>query len=125
VTFYMFDGPVTLFTKAMQFLPAASVLTREPAADTWIASTLLSFIAILLLPRQFHVAVVENNDEREIKRARWMFPIYLVLINLFVIPIAIGGLLTFPAGPDGDMFVLSLPLQARSTLMTLSALLCR
>src|SRR3954464_14740727 len=91
VTFFMFDGPVALFTKAMQFLPAASVLTREPAADTWIASTLLSFIAILLLPRQFHVAVVENNDEREIKRARWMFPIYLVLINLFVIPIALAG----------------------------------
>src|SRR5262249_38716908 len=122
VTFYMFDGPVTLFTKAMQFLPAASVLTREPAADTWIASTLLSFIAILLLPRQFHVAVVENNDEREIKRARWLFPIYLVLINLFVIPIAIAGLMTFPGGQvDGDMFVLALPLQAGSAPFTIMA----
>src|ERR1051326_5399224 len=107
VTFWMFDGPVALFGKAMQSLPAASVLTREPAADTLIATTLLSFIAILLLPRQFHVAVVENNDEREIKRARWMFPIYLVLINLFVVPIAIAGLMTFPGGQvDGDMFVL-------------------
>jgi len=122
VTFFMFDGPVALFTKAMQFLPAASVLTREPAADTWIASTLLSFIAILLLPRQFHVAVVENNDEREIKRARWMFPIYLVLINLFVVPIAIAGLLTFPAGNvDGDMFVLALPLNAGSSTFTILA----
>src|SRR5438105_2118708 len=68
VTFWMFDGPMALFGKAMQFLPAASVLTREPPADTLIAATLLSFVAILLLPRQFHVAVVENNDEREIKR---------------------------------------------------------
>ena len=75
-----------------------SVLTREPPLATLLASTLLSFVAILLLPRQFHVAVVENNDEREIKRARWMFPIYLVLINLFVVPIAIAGLMTFPAG---------------------------
>ena len=54
--------------------------------------TLLSFVAILLLPRQFHVAVVENNNEREIKRAAWLFPLYLVLINLFVVPIALAGL---------------------------------
>src|SRR6187455_3780473 len=115
VTFWMFDGPLALFSLASQSLPAASVLTREPAADMLITMTLLSFVAILLLPRQFHVAVVENNDEREIKRARWMFPIYLVLINLFVVPIAIAGLMTFPSGTvDGDMFVLALPLHAGS-----------
>src|SRR5262245_47739678 len=122
VTFWMFDGPVALFSLAMQSLPAASVLSREPAADIVLATTLLSFVAILLLPRQFHVAVVENNDEREIKRARWMFPIYLVLINLFVVPIAIAGLLTFPAGKvDGDMFVLALPLHAGSNVLTIAA----
>jgi Na+/proline symporter/CheY-like chemotaxis protein/PAS domain-containing protein len=122
VTFWMFDGPVALFSKAMNSPVAASVLTREPPLDLLLASTLLSFIAILLLPRQFHVAVVENNDEREIKRARWMFPIYLVLINLFVVPIAIAGLMTFPAGQvDGDMFVLALPLQAGSGVFTILA----
>src|SRR5215210_6481148 len=122
VTFWMFDGPVALFSKAMNSPLAASVLTREPPLDTLLASTLLAFIAILLLPRQFHVAVVENNDEREIKRARWMFPIYLVLINLFVVPIAIAGLMTFPAGQvDGDMFVLALPLQAGSSVFTILA----
>ena len=122
VTFWMFDGPVALFSKAMNSPLAASVLTREPPLDTLLASTLLSFFAILLLPRQFHVAVVENNDEREIKRARWMFPIYLVLINLFVVPIAIAGLMTFPGGQvDGDMFVLALPLQAGSSVFTILA----
>ncbi len=122
VTFWMFDGPIALFSKAMNSPLAASVLTREPPLDTLLASTLLSFFAILLLPRQFHVAVVENNDEREIKRARWMFPIYLVLINLFVVPIAIAGLMTFPAGQvDGDMFVLALPLQAGSSVLTIAA----
>src|SRR5215468_8189577 len=70
VTFWMFDGPGELFGKAMNSPVAASVLTREPPIETLIVSTLLSFIAILLLPRQFHVAVVENNDEREVKRAR-------------------------------------------------------
>ena len=122
VTFWMFDGPIALFSKAMNSPLAASVLTREPPLDTLLAMTLLSFFAILLLPRQFHVAVVENNDEREIKRARWMFPIYLVLINLFVVPIAIAGLMTFPAGKvDGDMFVLALPLQAGSSVLTIAA----
>jgi Na+/proline symporter/signal transduction histidine kinase len=122
VTFWMFDGPIALFSKAMNSPLAASVLTREPPLDTLLASTLLSFFAILLLPRQFHVAVVENNDEREIKRARWMFPIYLVLINLFVVPIAIAGLMTFPAGQvDGDMFVLALPLHAGSSVLTIAA----
>ena len=65
----------------------------------------------MLLPRQFHVEVVENNNEAEIKRAAWLFPLYLVLINLFVLPIALAGLMTFPAGQvDSDMFVLALPL---------------
>ena len=81
----------------------------------WSSTTLLSFVAIILLPRQFHVAVVENNNEAEIKRAAWLFPLYLVLINLFVVPIALAGLLTFPAGAvDSDMFVLALPLHAGS-----------
>src|SRR6266853_3345424 len=122
VTFWMFDGPIALFSKAMNSPLAASVLTREPPLDTLLAMTLLSFFAILLLPRQVHVVVVENNDEREIKRARWMFPIYLGLINLFVVPIAIAGLMTFPGGQvDGDVFVLALPLQAGSSVLTIAA----
>jgi len=122
VTFWMFDGPVALFSQAMQSPQAAAVLTHVPAIDTIVAMTLLSFVAILLLPRQFHVAVVENNDEREIRRARWMFPIYLILINLFVIPIAMAGLLTFPSGSvDSDMFVLALPLHAGSNVLTIAA----
>ena len=73
----------------------AAVLTREPQFGTLLAMTLLSFFAIVLLPRQFHVMVVENNSEAEIRRAAWVFPLYLVLINLFVVPIAVAGLLIF------------------------------
>jgi signal transduction histidine kinase/PAS domain-containing protein len=84
--------------------------------------TLLSIFAIVLLPRQFHVTVVENNNEPEIKRAAWLFPLYLVLINLFVLPIALAGLLTFPTGAvDSDMFVLALPLQGGSNVLALAA----
>jgi Na+/proline symporter/signal transduction histidine kinase len=122
VTFWMFDGPVALFTQAMEKPATAAVLTGQSSIGTMAAMTFLSLFAIVLLPRQFHVTVVENNNEAEIKRAAWLFPGYLVLINLFVIPIAIAGLLTFPPGRvDSDMFVLALPLVAGSDLLTLIA----
>lgn len=122
VTFWLFDGPAALFARALDHPEAAAVLTRKPAVDTLAAMTLLSLFAIVLLPRQFHVTVVENNSEHEIRRAAWLFPLYLVLINLFVVPIALAGLLTFEAGQvDGDMYVLALPLAARSDLFTIAA----
>jgi Na+/proline symporter/signal transduction histidine kinase len=122
VTFVMFDGPVALFTKAMETPHTAAVLTREPVWSTLVTMTLLSTVAIVLLPRQFHVTVVENRSETEIRRAAWLFPLYLVLINLFVIPIAIAGLLMLPRGSvDSDMFVLALPLSGGYELLALVA----
>ena len=122
VTFIMFDGPMDLFTKAMEAPRAAAALTREPVWSTLLVMTLLSTVAIVLLPRQFHVTVVENHSEAEVRRAAWLFPLYLVLINLFVIPIALAGLLTFAPGQvDSDMFVLALPLAAHSDLFTIAA----
>src|SRR3954465_2513948 len=122
VTFWMFDGPFALFAQALERPDTAAVLTREPVLGTILAMTLLSLFAIVLLPRQFHVTVVENNSEAEIRRASWLFPLYLLLINLFVIPIALAGLLTFAPGQvDSDMFVLALPLAAHSDLFTIAA----
>src|SRR3981189_3676109 len=122
VTFWMFDGPLALFAQALERPDTAAVLTREPVIGTILAMTLLSLFAIVLLPRQFHVTVVENNSEAEIRRASWLFPLYLVVINLFVIPIALAGLLTFAPGQvDSDMFVLALPLAAHSDLFTIAA----
>ncbi|MEO8808189.1 MAG: ATP-binding protein, partial [Burkholderiaceae bacterium] len=75
------------------------------------ALTLLSMLSVIFLPRQFQMMVVENVAESHLKRAAWVFPLYLLLINLFVLPIALGGLLHFGAGTmDADSFVLSLPL---------------
>ncbi|HEY6833091.1 MAG TPA: sodium:solute symporter, partial [Pseudolabrys sp.] len=122
VTFWMFGGPGALFEAAREHAQTAAIFSREPAFDSLLASTVLSFVAIILLPRQFHVAVVENNNENEIRRAAWLFPLYLLLINLFVVPIALAGLLSFEPGKvDSDMFVLALPLHAGSSVMTIAA----
>jgi Na+/proline symporter/signal transduction histidine kinase len=122
VTFVVFPGPSTLLGQALDHPNTASVLTRAPQFASFCAMTVLSLFAIVLLPRQFHVTVVENHTESEIRRAAWLFPLYLVLINLFVLPIAMAGLLTFPAGRvDSDMFVVALPLAAHSELITLVA----
>jgi PAS domain S-box-containing protein len=73
--------------------------------------TLLAMGAIHFLPRMFHMAVVENTDERHILTAVWLFPLYLLLINLFVMPIAFGGLLMGLPQEQADTFVLRIPLQ--------------
>jgi Na+/proline symporter/signal transduction histidine kinase len=122
VTVMIFDGPHDLFARAMDKAQTAEVLTRMPPIGNLLTMTLLSFFAIILLPRQFHVSVVENNGDAEVRRAAWLFPVYLVLINLFVVPIALAGMLTFPRGyVDSDMFVLALPLSAGSEILTLVA----
>src|SRR5580658_728510 len=122
VTFIMFHGPFALLARALEDPRTAGVLTRAPQLSSFCAMTALSLFAIVLLPRQFHVSVVENHSEAEIRRAAWLFPLYLVLINLFVLPIAMAGLLTFPAGKvDSDMFVLALPIAVHSELITLIA----
>jgi Na+/proline symporter/signal transduction histidine kinase/ActR/RegA family two-component response regulator len=122
VTFVMFPGPLALFERALTQPKTATVLTHAPPIAGFLAMTTLSLFAILLLPRQFHVTVVENRSEAEVRRAAWLFPLYLVLINIFVLPIATAGLLNFPLGHvDSDMFVLALPLAAHSSLITLIA----
>src|SRR4030088_152650 len=118
VTFWMF-GPVELIERAMKTPEAVRAINYTPSIGNFLTMVLLSFCAIMLLPRQFHVSVVENSSDTEVGRARWLFPLYLVAINLFVIPIAIAGLVTFPFGAvDSDMYVLALPMEAGSTLLS-------
>lgn len=90
------------------------------AYGQWFWMTLLAMLAILFLPRQFQVAVVENVDERHLRKAVWLFSLYLWMINLFVLPITLAGLMAFPGGQvDADMFVLLLPLAHRQELLAL------
>ena len=129
VTWGLFDGPGELFRRALADPAVGRLLHADPARpfafDQWLALLLLAGFSVLLLPRQFQVMVVENVDERHIRRAAWAFPAYLLLINLFVLPIALGGLLFFgPAstgGAEAETFVLSLPLAAHAPTLALLA----
>lgn len=120
VTYWMFDGLGDLWQQANARPEIRQLFTHEFNGGKWLTVTFLSLVCIIMLPRQFHVAVVENNSPHEISRARWLFPLYLVLINLFVVPIAVAGLLTFPQGTvEADMFVLALPLSAEADWITM------
>jgi Na+/proline symporter/signal transduction histidine kinase len=120
VVWGMSGGVAGLTQTALSNPKIAAVVQTLPDPAVWSVTTLLSAFAILLLPRQFHVAVVENHDRREIRTASWLFPAYLVLINLFVAPLAIAGLKMFPDGAiNRDLTVLALPLAAHAPFLAL------
>ena len=122
VVYWMFDGFDDLFTKAALNPRAAAVLAAPPDPLVWITTTLLAGFAIFLLPRQFHVMVVENRNVGDLRKVAWQFPAYLIAINIFVIPIALAGLIVFPdQQADRDFMVLSLPLQANAGIVALIA----
>ena len=104
-------------------IDASAIGAWEVQGSRWAALTMLSAAAFLCLPRMFQVMVVENDDERYLQIASWAFPAYLMLISLFVVPIAVVGLDLLPAGSNPDLFVVSLPLsQNQNGLAMLSFL---
>lgn len=112
VVWGMNGGGADLFARAAAHPDIARLLTDGPAmADgAWVTTTVLALAAVLCLPRQFQVMVIENTDERHLTRALWLFPLYMLLINLFVLPVAVAGLLHHRGAVDPDVFVVSLPL---------------
>ncbi len=119
VVFGLFSGPADLFAHA----PPDMLRTEDVFGPRWITLIVLSAAAIICLPRQFQVIVVENEEERHLATASWLFPAYLFAMSLFILPIAIGGLALLPAGADPDMFVLTIPLMAEAKGLALLAFL--
>lgn len=119
----MHDGIGDIFAQAAKVPEVARRLATadSPAAyGTWGTLIFLSLFAALLLPRQFQIAVVENVDPSHLRRAVWMFPLYLFLINLFVLPVALAGLMHFQgATVDADTFVLTLPMAHQQEALAL------
>ncbi len=119
VTFWLFDGPGDLFRQFNAADHGVSFVENSLHGASWVVLSTLSLFAALLLPRQFHVAVTENHNDAELARATWLFPLYLILINLFVMPIAAAGLVTFGTSVNADTFVLALPMHAGAEFITL------
>ncbi len=123
VAFGLFNGADLLYEQAAARPDLARLFTFNPTTiefGEWTTLTLLSMMAILFLPRQFQMSVLENMDERHVAKASWLFPLYLFAINLFVLPIALAGLLLFPDGAvDADMFVLALPMHGQQQVLAL------
>lgn len=116
-------GLIERLTRPGEGLDSLGALVGETSGIGYLATlTLLSAFAIVMLPRQFHMAVVENRAPEDLRRAAWLFPLYLVLINIFVIPLAlVGGDVLAPGAVEPDMYVLALPLAQGASAMALVA----
>ena len=114
ITYFIYDGFGDIVQKAQNAPELKKLFTigeRDGSYTDWWMNIFLSMTAIVLLPRQFQVAVVENVNEEHLNKAIWLFPLYLLAINIFVLPVAFGGMLHFPEGKvDADTFVLTLPM---------------
>ncbi len=104
-------------------IDASPIADWELKPGRWAGLTFVSAAAILTLPRMFQVMVVENADERHVATASWAFPLYLMLMSLFVVPIAVVGLSIMPEGSNPDLFVLTIPLSQGAGKLALLAFL--
>lgn len=123
-TYVLFSGPGDLFQRAAEKHDIADLLgfaSMPGGYASWLSLTFLAMMAVMFLPRQFQVLVVENVNEDHIRKASWLFPLYLLAINLFVLPIALAGMLLFgDTGVDPDTFVLALPLEGDARMLALA-----
>ena len=121
VTFFVFDGFDDIYKQASQleYFTKRNTIGGLQQAINWFFLCILSLFAIFLLPRQFQMAVVENNRERHIKMAVWLFPLYLLLFNIFVYPVAWGGNILFKGkSVNPDTYSLLIPQLFDNQLMT-------
>lgn len=113
------DGPRDMIEKIAE----SPIAHSQISGSRWVGLTFLSAVAIFTLPRMFQVLVVENADENHLATASWAFPLYLMVMSLFVVPIAVTGLALMPDGSNPDLFVLSIPLSlGQNGLATLAFL---
>ncbi len=124
VVYGVFDGFSDIFSQAA-LNPVTQPLYHGQSLPvsliTWVTYIVISANAILCLPRQFHITVVENRREDHVRWSMWLFPLYLFAINIFIYPVAVGGLLKgFPLA-QADTFVLQFPLFQDSHIMALVA----
>lgn len=108
---------------AAAFAPVRQLAMPDQLPSGFWAQTLLAALAMICLPRQFHVGVVECPDQAVVPAARKLFALYLLLTVLAILPIAAWALTRSQALADPDMAVLLLPLLHDQTALALLAFL--
>ena len=103
----------------LDFVVEQTPITEAVSQPSFLTQTLLAGLAVMCLPRQFHVAAVEYTQPKELKLARWVFSGYLVVVAIFVIPIVAFGLTASPSGSNPDGFVLFVPAALNEPLISL------
>lgn len=121
VTFFLFDGTSDIYDQFAEMTDITKVTTfpNVYGVFNWFYMIVISFVAVFLLPRQFQVMVVENEHERYLKHAIWLFPLYLLLFNIFVIFIAWGGNVSFKGLVNPEYYTLLLPIQNNNATLSL------
>lgn len=120
VCYVMFDGIMDVFAQATTNVRGREIIYADNAIGVFISHVILGICAMFCLPRQFHINFIENNGDQELRTARWIFPLYLVAMTFFVLPIALAGHILFDQDAvSTDTYALALPVLANSSLATL------
>jgi Na+/proline symporter/signal transduction histidine kinase len=123
VTYYLNNGFNSVFENHFkkEEIKKAFDFENQTGYGNWLMHILIAAFSFLFLPRQFQVAVVENQNENNLKHAIWLLPLYLFLINVFVIPIALTGnsILGSDISINADNYVIALPMYFKSNFIAL------
>lgn len=111
IIFYMMNGFDDFSAQLSALNEEKDLFSTDQFNTRFFTMLVLSMSAIIFLPRQFHVAVVENNNVHDVKYARFILPIYLLLVSVVLVPIIVGGINTLPANMQNpEQFILNIPL---------------
>jgi signal transduction histidine kinase/Na+/proline symporter len=123
VSYFVFDDIASILDEASSLGLFKDVGKGGASIDysSWISIVILSMFAVMFLPRQFHISVVENSNVNHLKTAMWVFPLYLLLITFFTIPIALGGSLLDINHTLNDFYVLTIPISQNQPILSIIA----
>ncbi|MCW8091432.1 PAS domain-containing hybrid sensor histidine kinase/response regulator [Alteromonas sp. ASW11-130] len=124
VCYSLFDGVFDLFAQASKSAEGQKVLFADAAPWVYLSHMLLGVCSMFVLPRQFHMNFIEQNGDSELRKARWLFPLYLIGMTIFILPIALAGQLLLDTNTiKTDAFVLALPIHSNETVISIIAFL--
>jgi Na+/proline symporter len=121
IVYGMFDGFTDLYARASANPDLHRLTEIDLSHANWYSVAIVSTICFVCLPQAFHVTAVENENPRHMRPAAWLYPAYLAILSVFMVPIAIAGLTTFGDRVNPDTYVINLPISADAGAISLFA----